>query len=123
MQVLTAPEREAMIRWIRVTRNDAVINARLCLSMPARPAGSLSSRRMFKGCLQVEWFSEPKRQTLVGDPWEGGRHSVGARRLWLDPPKPRTTCTNSDKVYCCSQAGIRHWQGLVGSLLSPSKLG
>lgn len=98
MKVISAPEHEAMIRWIRVTRNDAVINARLCLSNSGRTR-RLSSRRVLKGRMQVEWFSEPKRQVSIVDPWKGGRHGVGARGLWLDPPKPRTTCTNSDRVY------------------------
>lgn len=55
---------------------------------------------------------------------EAGAWRQGGGTLWLDPPKPRTTCTNSDKVYCCSQAGTRpSLTGAAASLLSPSQLG
>lgn len=98
MYVLSAPEHEAMIRW---TRNDAVINARLCRIQAGwqdSSPGRLSSRRVLKGCMQIEWFSEPKRADLNRGSLQGRKGQSGGRRLWLDHPKPRTTCTNSDKV-------------------------
>lgn len=59
-----------MTRWIRVTRNDAVIYARLCLSSPRRLSSGLF-QSCAQGCAQVEWVSEPTRQNLALDPWKG----------------------------------------------------
>lgn len=84
--MLSTRGHEVMIRWIHVTRNDAVINARLCLSNASR----LSSRRVLKGCMQVEWFSEPKRQTFcrVSLNWSRAHQEEGGCGWPL--PKPHS---------------------------------